>query len=56
MLREHPDRIEEWRKAVGADLATSSLSETVALIVGTVIKAGPQNSGSVTGPISDVAA
>ena len=41
MLQEHPDKIEEWRKAVGADLATSSLSETVAMVVGTVIKAGP---------------
>jgi hypothetical protein len=58
MLKDHPDKIEEWRKAVGADLATSSLSETVAMVVGMAIKAGPElrESGSAIGRISEEAA
>ena len=45
MLGEDREKVEEWRQAVGADLAAASLAEATAIVVGEATSAQRHDDG-----------
>jgi hypothetical protein len=56
MLQDDPDKVEDWRRIVGADIATSSLAQTVEAVVGVVGETGPRANVARAAPVVEAAA